>query len=99
MAHDHHHDHSACVALAWYSEAEWHKLKAIAADPEALDETYEAWLAGAKKLERQLHDQGQHAHRIPLDVDALARWCTARRRALDSEARSTYAAARAQRGF
>src|SRR5687767_4245907 len=99
MAHDHHHDHSACIALAWYSEAEWQKLKAIAADADTLDASYEKWLAGAKKLERQLHDQGQHAHRIPLDVDTLARWCAARKRPIDSEARADYAAALARRAF
>lgn len=100
MAHDHHHhDHSACIAIAWFNEAEWQKLKAVAADADQLGESYEKWLVGAKKLERQLHDQGMHAHRILLDIETLTRWCTARKRPLDGESRSAYAAALAQRGF
>jgi len=96
MAH-HHHDHSACIAIAWFDAAEWQKLKAIADDAEQLDPTYEKWLEGARKLERQLHDQGQHAHRIMLDVETLARWCAARKRLLNGEARSEYASALARR--
>jgi hypothetical protein len=100
MSHDHHHhDHSACIAIAWFNETEWEKLRAIAADADQLDASYEKWLAGAKKLERQLHDQGLHAHRILLEVDTLARWCAARKRPLDGEARSAYATALAARGF
>lgn len=100
MSHDHHHhDHSACIALAWFNETEWQKLKAVATDADQLGDSYEKWLVGAKKLERQLHDQGQHAHRILLEVDTLVRWCTARKRPLDSEARSAYATALAARGF
>ena len=99
MAHDHHHDHSACVAIAWFNEAEWTKLKAIAVDADALDSTYEKWLASARRVEKQMHDGGVHAHRIMLDVDKLASWCAARKRPLDGEARSAYAAALARRTF
>jgi hypothetical protein len=98
MAEHHHHDHSACLAIAWFNETEWRKLKEIADDKDALDDTYDEWLANIERLERQLHDSGQHAHRIALNVDKLARWCQARNRPLDGNARSTYAAALAQRG-
>lgn len=97
--HHHHHDHSHCLALAWFDETEWQKLKAIADDKEQLDESYEKWLAGAKRAERQLHEAGQHAHRIMLDVDTLIRWCAARKRPIDGEARAAYAMALARRGM
>lgn len=93
----HHHDHSGCIAIAWFNSQQWHKLKAIAEDADALDESYESWLAGVKKLEKQLHEQGQHAHRIMLETDALQRWCLARKRPLNGEARADYAAALARR--
>lgn len=96
---DHHHEHSACIALAWYDETEWQKLKEIAADKDKLDESYEKWLAGAKKLLHMLHEQGHHAHRIMIDVDTLVRWCTARKRPLDSEARVDYTNALNRRGM
>lgn len=96
MAHHHHH-HGPCIALAWFTADEWQKLKEVADDKEQLGETYEKWVAGIARLERQLHDAGQHVHRIPLDVDKLARWCKARNRPLNGEARSAFAAALAQR--
>jgi hypothetical protein len=97
MTHHHHHDHSACIALAWFEAEEWQKLKEVAHDQDKLDATYEKWLAGIERLERQLHEAGQHVHRIYLDVDRLVRWCKARNRPVDSEARTEFAAALAQR--
>jgi hypothetical protein len=97
VAHHHHHDHSVCIAIAWFDETQWLKLKEVADDARELDASYDQWLAGVKKLERQLHDQGMHAHRIMLDVDALAKWCTARKRPLNGEARADYATALARR--
>jgi hypothetical protein len=98
MPDHHHHDHTACLAIAWFNETEWQKLKEVADDKDALDETYDEWLVGIERQERQLHDAGHHAHRISLDVDKLVRWCKARNRPLNGEARSSYAAAIAQRG-
>jgi hypothetical protein len=95
----HHHSHAACIAIAWFEEEEWLKLKATADDKDKLDESYEKWLAGAKKLERMLHDQGQHAHRILIEVDTLTRWCAARKRPLDGEARADFANALNRRGM
>lgn len=97
VAQHHHHHDGACISIAWFDAEQWQKLKEIADDADALDSSYEKWLAGAKKLERQLHEQGMHAHRIMLETDALAKWCAARKRPLNSEARSEYAAALARR--
>lgn len=98
MVAHHHHDHDGvCISIAWFDAEQWQKLKEIADDADSLDTSYEKWLAGAKKLERQLHEQGMHAHRIMLETDALAKWCAARKRPLNSEARSDYAAALGRR--
>ncbi|WP_254509789.1 hypothetical protein [Anatilimnocola floriformis] len=93
----HHHHHHDCVNIAWFNETEWQKLKAVAADADKLASTYDEWTEDVEKLERQLHDKGEHAHRIPVEVDTLARWCTARKRPLNGEARADYAAAIARR--
>ena len=98
VAHQHdHHGHGVCIAIAWFNSEQWHKLKEIADDADSLDATYEKWLAGAKKLEQQLHDQGMHAHRMLLEVDTLQKWCVARKRPLNGEARADYASALARR--
>ena len=94
MAHHHHHN---CPAITWFSETEWQKLKAVAEDADKLGNTYDDWVEGIENLERQLHAKGEHAHRISIEVDTLARWCTARKRPLNSEARAEYTAAVARR--
>ena len=42
------------VGVAWYSEAEWERLRELAADPEILEETYAEWRSvyesGVRKL-------------------------------------------------
>jgi hypothetical protein len=95
--HHHHHDHSACIAIPWFNAEQWQKLITVSDDADTLDSSYEKWLAGVKKLEQQLRDQGMHAHRIMLDVEALQKWCVARKRPLNSEARADYASALARR--
>ena len=93
----HHHHHGVCTSIAWFNEAEWQKLKTVAEDADKLDDTYDEWLESVEKLEAQMHQKGEHAHRISIEVDTLARWCAARKRPLNGEARADYAAAVARR--
>lgn len=95
--HHHHHDHAACIAIPWFNADQWQKLKAVADDADTLDSTYEKWLAGARKFEQQLHEQGMHAHRIMLETDSLQKWCLARKRPLNGDSRADYASALARR--
>ena len=37
------------VGVAWYAEAEWQKLRQVAADPEVLEATYADWLKVVEK--------------------------------------------------
>jgi hypothetical protein len=80
------------VAFTWYAPGQWARLRALAADPEALDRGFEAWLANAERLEAALIRKGIAVERVLVDVDALAHWCGSRRRPLDSSARSEYVA-------
>ena len=49
---------SQSLVFAWYSPESWARLRATADDPEALDDTYEAWLASAEDAIRSLQDRG-----------------------------------------
>jgi len=78
------------VGIAWYDATQWAKLKQIAADPDELDESHEAWQRTAERTLQQLAAQGLAVRRIPIDVDALVQWCRADNKAIDGVARAEY---------
>jgi hypothetical protein len=78
------------IGIAWYDAVQWAKLKQVAADPEFMDATHEDWRRGAEDLERKLRRLGTTARRVPIDVDALARWCRTQRKAVDANSRVEY---------
>jgi hypothetical protein len=80
------------VGVAWYSEAEWMKLRQVAPDPEGLEPTYPEWVAMFEDGLRKLAEAGVAAERVEITVGALQTWCAQHGRALDSSARSALAA-------
>jgi len=80
------------VAFAWYTPETWAQLRGIADDPEALDDSYEAWLASAEEALRSLQARGVPAERFPIDVTAAAAWAKKEGQAFNSAARAAYVA-------
>ena len=80
------------VGAAWYSREQWQKLRAVAVDPDALEETYDEWEAVFEKACRDLRAQGVIAGKVAIDVDALVAWCKSERIPLDQGARARFAA-------
>ena len=80
------------VGIAWFSPAEWQKLKAIADDRDELDYSYNDWVESAEKILRDLASKGIAARKVETTIEELQRWCKARKRKLDRSARSEYAA-------
>jgi hypothetical protein len=80
------------VAFAWYTPAQWARLRELAADPEALDPSFAAWLANAERVEAEFTRRGVAIERVLVDVDAVVGWCARRKRRLDSAARSEFVA-------
>src|SRR5689334_8179498 len=78
------------VGIGWYDAAQWAKLKEVAADPDRLDESHEAWQRTAERTAQQLAAQGLAVRRVPIDVDALVQWCRAHHKAIDGKARAEY---------
>lgn len=81
------------VGIAWFREDQWQWLRALAADPEALEPTHAAWVAIAEKTMRDLAKHGVTAQKVNVDVYALHAWCVEQRRPLDSAARAEYVSA------
>jgi hypothetical protein len=80
------------VGVAWYAEPEWQTLRAVAADPETLEPTYDEWLKVFENGLRDLAAAGVVAERVEVRVAHLRAWCQAQRRPLDGAARAAFAA-------
>jgi hypothetical protein len=75
---------------AWYTRAGWQRLREIAADRDALDDSFEDWERGALAAIGELKAAGREVRKVPIDVEALAVWCAHHGRQLDSAARAAY---------
>jgi hypothetical protein len=83
-------DNSLLLGIAWYDRDQWSQLKQVAADVEELDDTYEDWVCGAERLEREFARKGMKSQRVSIDVGKLLEWCKASGRINDSAARAYY---------
>lgn len=78
------------IGIAWYRPEQWSLLRAVASDPEILEQTHAEWLAEVTKTIEELRKQAIVALKIDVDVQELAAWCQRHGRALDGNARATY---------
>ena len=83
---------TTAIAVAWYSPEDWHRLREAAADPEALETTYEEWVAAANSALQEIRKAGLPTEKVEVDVDELISWCEAQGLVLDGHARAHYAA-------
>jgi len=80
------------VGLAWYSREQWAAVRAVAADPENLEDTYEAWVVMAERALQELAQTGLRPEKVMIDSQALGAWCQREGRLMDAEARAAFAA-------
>ncbi len=83
--------------VAWYRRDQWDQLRAVAADPESLEGSYDEWLVAITHGLDELVDNGVKVQPIEVDIDALVAWCAADARAIDGSARAEFAAHEAAR--
>ena len=78
------------LGLAWYRPEQWSLLRALAADPDNLEQTHAEWLTAVTKAMKDFKKNGAVVKKIDVDVQELARWCQDRRLALDGSARQPF---------
>ena len=88
----------AKLGLTWYSRQAWERLRELADDRDALDDTFEDWERGALAAVRDLGSIGRQVHKVPIDIDALTAWCHERSCRNDSAARAEYVTHLLQQG-
>jgi hypothetical protein len=79
------------VGVAWYSESEWDKIRAIAADRDDLETTYLDWVRVFTKGMHTLAQAGVIAEPVAITAADLKAWCEKEGRGVDSAARSEFA--------
>lgn len=79
------------TAIAWYRAEDWETIKARATDGHKLHDTFEEWVADARKQEQMLRRLGHRVVRITIDPDAMTLWCSLKGKQNDGAARSEYA--------
>ena len=80
----------AQLGCAWYTRAGWERLRELAVDRDALDDTFDDWERGALEAISELAAVGRQIRKIPIDVEALAAWCRQEGQRLDGAARAAY---------
>ncbi len=78
------------VGVAWYLEAEWDRLRELAADREMLEETYAEWRRVYEDGVHKLAASGLATEPVEVRVAELQAWCAARRRPFDANARAEF---------
>ncbi|MFP3999142.1 MAG: hypothetical protein ACLFUN_04800 [Desulfobacterales bacterium] len=84
------HKKSHPIAFAWYTREQWELLCQVASDADSMDETFEQWEETAGNAYRMLLQSGYPVRTVNIDVAELLRWCKARNRPVDGEARTDF---------
>jgi hypothetical protein len=80
------------TGVAWYGPEQWSLVRALAADPERLESTYEEWEAMATQAMRDLAARGISSVKVDVDARELLAWCRERQRPVDGRARAAFVA-------
>jgi hypothetical protein len=83
------------VGIPYFSEAEWHKAKAVMADGHTFHDTYAEFIQRVAQVQAELARQHQPTVRVNIDVDRFVAWCRAHGRQVDAHSRQAFAALQA----
>jgi hypothetical protein len=77
-------------SVGWYTEQEWVKVRASAADPELFEATYAQWLEMAEQSLAEVRGQGVIAAKSFITADKLLAWCLAHGKPNNSASRAEF---------
>lgn len=78
------------VAVAWYTPQEWARVKAVAADPEVFEDSFEEWEAMATDALHDMRNAGIISFKVLISADELQAWCLAHGKPVRADARAQY---------
>ncbi len=80
------------TGMVWYREEDYSRVLEIMSDAEKLSPTFQQWLAGAERGEREMKSRGFLIVRAMLDPEDFAADCATRGIYPDAKARGEFAA-------
>ena len=63
------------VAVGWYTEGNWTKIKVSASDLDRFEETYKEWTEMAEKAFQDLRKAGVNVEKFNINSEELLAWC------------------------
>jgi hypothetical protein len=81
---------SVNVGVTWYTEDQWHLVRAASTDAERFEETYADWIAMAEESTTNMLAVGIVAERVPVVAVELLAWCLAHGKENNAAARSEF---------
>lgn len=81
---------SQVVGVAWFRPEQWTLLRAVCADSDRLELTYEEWVKEASAKAWELQQQGYAVRRVDVELAELVLWCEAKGRPVDEAARAEF---------
>ena len=78
------------VAICFYTFDSYNELKEVAADKEALCDTYADWLVEFTKTVKGLKEQGLEVEPISINIGELKKWCKENKIKNTTSTRSRY---------
>lgn len=83
-------------SVGWYTEHEWAKVRAAAADAELFEATYAEWVEMAERSIADLRARGIIAAKLFLTADKLLAWCLAHGKPNNSASRAQFVSQQAR---
>lgn len=87
------------LGFCWFRRETYQEARKVMVDPHVLFDSFDEWLAAARKIEREMTDQGDKVVRIRFDLPVFLLWCASHGRMPDENARAAWAAAEARKRF
>ena len=78
------------VGITWYNDETWARVKADAADPERLEDSFPRWEAIAFSALRELLRSGVRAVKFQIIPEELLAWCASNSRINNAESRAEF---------
>jgi len=83
-------------SVGWYTEQEWAKVRASAADPELFEATYAEWVEMAEQTLSGMRARGLNPEKSYVTADKLLAWCLAHSKPNNSASRAEFVSQQAR---
>jgi len=81
---------SQVFGVAWYTESEWSRVKATAADSEVFEPSFKEWVAMAEEALTEMQRSGIFPEKVLINSNELLAWCLLHNKENNAPARAEF---------